>query len=204
MGILSPSVSITRYKVEGKLSGNISETISKKLKEHTIQEIDQTVTEKAIGWTSTLQPFIPDFEQSSFIVGPYAIFSLRVDQKRVPAKAVQKYVTLETAKKLAENGRKFLSRDEKRILKDHVMGVLYRQTPSSPAIYDIVWSYEEEWLWFFSSLKSANETLESHFLESFGLTLVRLFPYTYAMLSSGLNDEQKDILGNLTPEGFLE
>lgn len=117
---------------------------------------------------------------------------------------VQKYTALETLKKLSKTDRKFLSRDEKRMIKDHVLSLLYQQTPATPAVFDLVWNYEEGWVWFFSNLKGANETIESHFLESFGLTLVRLFPYTTAMLLSGLSEGQKDILGNLTPEGFLE
>jgi recombination associated protein RdgC len=204
VGILSASVSITRYKVDGKLKGTISDTVSAGLKKNVIQEIDQSANEKAVGWTSTEQPFIPDFEGSSFIIGAYLIFSLRIDQKKVPTKVVQKYTALETVKKLSKTGRKFLSRDERRIIKDSVLSLLYQQTPATPAIFDIVWNYEEGWLWFFSNLKGANETIESHFLESFGLTLVRLFPYTSALLLSGLSDDQKDILGNLSPEGFLE
>ena len=204
MGILSASVSITRYQVNGKIDGSITETVSSALKKHVIQEIDQSAMDKSVGWTSTQQPFVPEFEGSSFVVGAYFIFSLRVDQKKVPSKVVQKYTALETLKKLSKTGRKFLSRDEKRMIKDHVLSMLYQQTPATPAVYDVVWNFEEEWLWFFTNLKGANEALESHFLESFGLTLIRMFPYTAAMLSMGLSDQEKDVLGNLSPEGFTE
>lgn len=203
MGILSSSVSITRYQVNGKLKGPITDCVLNGLKKNVIQEIDQTAIDKSVGWTSTHQPFMPDFEGSSFILGAYIIFSLRVDQKKVPTKVVQKYTALEIIKKSSKTGRNFISRDERRIIKDHVMSILYKQTPATPSIFDLVWNYEEGWLWFFSNLKGANEVLESHFLKSFELTLVRLFPYTSAILQSGLSDDQKDLLGNITPEGFL-
>jgi len=203
LGILSASVSITRYKVEGKLKTPVMETVLAGLKNNTIAEIDQEIVETAAGWTSTQQPFFPDFEGSSFVVGPYFIFSLRIDTKRVPSKTVQKYVAIETKKKLAESGREYLSREEKRMIKDHVTNMLYRRIPGVPGIYDLVWEHEKGSVWFFTNLKSANETVETLFLKSFNLTLVRMFPYTSAFYDSDLGDRERDALMATTPINFM-
>jgi DNA recombination-dependent growth factor C len=203
LGILSASVSITRYKVEGTLKTPVMETVLAGLQNNTITEIDEEVLEKSAGWTSTHQPFFPDFEGSSFMVGPYFIFSLRIDTKRVPSKTIQKYVAIETRKKLVESGREYLAREEKRMIKDNVTNMLYRRVPAVPGIYDLVWNHEAGSVWFFSNLKSANETVETLFLKSFNLTLIRMFPYTSAFYDADLSESQRDALSAATPTSFM-
>ena len=203
MGILSASVSITRYTVEGVLKGPVMDSVLDGLKKNTISEIDQEILEMTAGWTSATRPFFPDFDGSSFVVGPYFIFSLRIDKKRVPSKVIQKYVALEITKKLSESGREYLSREEKRMIKDNVTNMLCRRVPAVPYVYDLIWDYDARQVVFFSNLKSANEILETLFLKSFSLTLVRMFPYTAALFEAGLSNSQKDVLTGLSSTGFM-
>ena len=202
MGLLSASVSITRYKVEGQLEAPVLETVAEALQENAISDIDDQVPEKISGWTSFEKPYQPDFSGSSFVYGAYLIFALRIDKKAIPAKVVQKHFMIESARRLAESGRQYLSRNEKQRIKDHVVDGLSLKVPATPNVYDIVWNYEESFLWFFSNLKAANEELETLFLRSFDLTLVRMFPYTAAHLKADLADTEKDILLELTPTNF--
>lgn len=202
MGLLSSSVSITRYKVKGKLEEPVVEVVTRGLKKNILNEIDGDESEKTSGWTSFNNPFKPDFDGSSFLIGTYFVFSLRIDKKSIPSKIIQKYYTLETSKKLAESNRKFLSRNEKKIIKEHVINVLSLRIPATPNVYDLVWNYEENYLWFFSNLKTANEELETLFSNSFNLTLIRLFPYTMADLTCNLNDGDRDLLLKISPSVF--
>ena len=89
MGILSSSVSITQYRVEGKLPEPILETVANGLKKHAIEEIDNESSDKAIGWTSFNDPFNVDFDQSPFLIGTYLVFSMRIDKKTIPSKIVK-------------------------------------------------------------------------------------------------------------------
>ena len=111
---------------------------------------------------------------------------------------------IESARRLNESGRQYLSRNEKQIIKDRVIEALYLKVPAIPHVYDIIWNYEESALWFFSNLKAANEELETLFIRSFGLTLIRMFPYTAAQLSSDLSDTEQDILLKLAPTSFKD
>jgi len=202
MGLLSSSVSMTRYRVNGEIEGPLMETIHQGLVTNTVPEIDGEVTDKATGWTSWQTPYQPDFEGSSFAYGTYLVFSLRVDKKSIPAKAVQKLMAVEMARKLAEDQRPYLSKNEKKLIKEHVTDALCRQVPSVPHIYDLIWNYEERRICFFSSLKSANEELEELFVKSFGLNLIRLFPYTLTEIAMELTADQKDRLNHLKPTSF--
>jgi DNA recombination-dependent growth factor C len=198
MGLLSSTVSITRYRVDGKLKKPVLETMAQCLKAHVIPEIEDDVSDKAVGWTSFDKPFNPDFEDSSFVIGSHFVFSLRIDKKSVPSSVVKKHCAMEIARRLAETKRPYLSRDEKRAVKEHVISVLSRRIPATPNVYDLIWNYEDSSLWFLSTVKSANEELETLFFKSFQIPIIRLFPYTTADLAMGLSDTERDILPGLS------
>ena len=92
-----------------------------------------------------------------------------------------------------------MSKSEKKMIRDEVSHQLIVRVPATPNVYDLVWNIEDKVLWFFSTLKSANEELESMFARSFQLTLIRLFPFTMADLTAGLSDAERDALTKLTP-----
>jgi hypothetical protein len=204
MSLLSGTVSITRYKVHGKINPPIIDAVSDGLKKNTISEIDNHNLDKAVGWTSFDKPFQPDFGGSSFVYGSHFIFALRIDIKKIAAKVLKKHYTIEAARRMAESGRDYLSKTEKKLVKDHVVNALSLRIPATPNVYDAVWNYEESSLWFFSNLKAANEELETLFSKSFNLSLIRLFPYTAADLSSDLSDSQRDELQRLSPTQFFK
>ena len=204
MSILSSSVSITRYKVHGKINAPIIDNISDGLKNNTILEIDNQISDKAIGWTSFDKPFQPDFNGSSFVYGNYFVFALRIDKKNIAAKVLKKHYTIEVAKRMADSGRDYLSKNEKKLVKEHVLSKLSVRIPATPNVYDLVWNYEESMIWFFSNLKAANEELETLFAKSFNLSLIRLFPYTAAELSTDLSDSQRDELQKISPTHFVK
>jgi len=204
MGILSSAVSITRYRVEGKIKGPVIEIVSNGLKKNAIIEIDAEAELKAAGWTSFENPFHPNFDGSSFVFGNLFVFALRIDRKSIPAKLLKKHLTLETSKRLAKTKRSFLSKDEKQALKDKVITELAIRVPSTPNVYDLIWNYEASSLWFYSNLRSANEEIETLFRRSFNIGLLRLFPYTAADISAGLSDSERDVLIGLSPTHFSD
>ena len=204
MSIFSSKVSITQYTVQGKLNSRIIDTIADGLTKHTIADIDHQVLERAVGWTSFDKPFQPDFSGSSFVYGNYFVFSLRIDKKNIAAKVLKKHYTIEAARRMSESGRDYLSKTEKKLVKDHVQNALCLRIPATPNIYDVVWNFEESSLWFFSNLKAANEELETLFSKSFRLSLIRIFPYTAADIYSNLKDSQRDELLNISPTQFVK
>lgn len=204
MGIVSSTVSITPYRVEGKLDQPIVESIAKGLKKNAIEDIDKDAADRAVGWACFNEPFSVDFEQHPFLIGTHFVFSMRIDKKNIPAKVVAQHHALEMKKCLKNSGREFLSKTEKKEIKDQVFHMLSMRIPPTPNIYDLVWNYESDELWFLSNLKSANEELETLFTRSFNLKLIRLFPYTMAVLTSPLDDTEKDAVNQFTPTRFTE
>ena len=179
------------------------ETVANGLSKNIIQDIDNQPSEMAVGWTSIEKPYQPDFSGSLFVYGNYFVFSLRIDKKNIAPKILKKQYTVEAAKRLADSGREYLSKSEKKMIKDHVMNALCLRIPATPNIYDLVWNYEDSSVWFFSNLKAANEELETLFAKSFDLSLIRIFPFTASYLSSDLSDSQRDELQQISPTPFF-
>lgn len=198
MGLLSTTASVARYRVDGQLDAPIVKTVAEGLKKNTIADIDNNPSDHAAGWTCFEDPFNPRFESGDFMYGTYMVFSLRVDKKTIPNKLVKKYYTRESDKRLKALDRNFLSNDEKKAIKDHVINMLNLKVPATPNIYDVVWLYEQSDLWFFSNLKSANEHLETLFFKSFHLNLIRKIPYTMAIYDDLLSDTERDVLNKLS------
>jgi len=204
MGLLSASLSVARYRVEGETEESLLETVREGLTKNAISEIEDEYAEIAVGWTPFESPFDPDFEKFSYTFGTYFLFSLRIDKKTIPSKVLKKYCALEAAKRLAQTGRAYLSKDEKQSIKEHVTNLLNRRIPATPNVYDLLWNFEGGRLLFLSNLKAANEELETLFAKSFKLSLIRLFPFTMADLTADLSPADRDILLKLSPATFRE
>jgi len=206
MGILSSSVSIARYIVEKKETGDgeasILEDVRQGLKANAMSEIEDEYDEISIGWTPYESPYDPDFERFSFVFGTHFLFSLRIDKKSIPAKIVHKQTAMEVAKRLKESEREFISKNEKTDIKDQIIEKLMRQIPSTPNIYEVLWDVEASYLFFFSTQKAANEELETLFSKSFHQKLIRLFPFTLVETDATFTDKERDLVANLSTMKF--
>lgn len=204
MGLLSTTVSITQYRVDGRLDDPVMETVRNGLRQNAISAIDDATEDMRAGWTAFDNPFLPDFSGSGFVIGTHFVFAMRIDKKTIPSKVLKMHYAVEMARKLEETGRDFLSKAEKRELKDHVTQVLSLRIPATPNVYDVVWNYEDGLLWLFTNLKAANEELETLFTRSFKLGLIRLFPYTYSEYRCGLSAVDRDAVAKLRPTRWME
>ena len=203
MGLLSSAISITRYRVNGKIDDPITNAIYLGLKKNMLPDIEDIESAQSVGWTSFQDPFTPSFEESAFVYGNYFVFSLRIDKKTIPSKLVQKYMALEIAKKCQATGREFLSRNEKKMIKENVISILGLRIPATPNIYTVLWNYEASLVWFFTHLKGPNEELETLFKTSFELVLTRIFPFTFAESLPDMSGFSLDLLTTLSPTKML-
>ncbi len=199
MGLISSTHSISRYHIDGKIEGSIISEVRNGLIKHSIPKMESEYDEISAGWAPVESPYNPDFEKFSFQFGTYFLFSLRIDKKSIPAKLVQKYMAIEIEKKKEKSGRDFISKNEKSEIKDMVVDILMHKIPAIPNIYDVLWSYEENNCYLYTTQKAANEFFETIFLKSFNLKPIRLFPYTLVEKKSLFSNSQKDRVLSLAP-----
>jgi DNA recombination-dependent growth factor C len=202
MGFLSATQSMSRYHVKDRFDTEPMEQVRNGLIRYAIPSMENEYEEISAGWTPFESPYLPDFENFSFVFGTIFLFSLRIDKKSIPAKLVQKQMALEIQKKKQSSGRDFVSKNEKAEIKETVMEVLMHKMPAIPNVYDVLWDYEAGELTLFSTQKAANEFFETLFFKSFNLKPIRLFPYTLVETSSGFSAADKDRIMTLTPLHF--
>ncbi|OGR27928.1 MAG: exonuclease [Desulfobacterales bacterium RIFOXYA12_FULL_46_15] len=199
MGLISSTHSISRYYIDGKFEGSAAEEVRNNLIAYSIPKLESEYDEISAGWTPFESPYNPDFDKFSIQFGTYFLFSLRVDKKSIPIRLIQKYMAIEIEKKIEKSGRNFISKNEKTEIKEMVIDLLMHKIPAVPSIYEILWNYEEQNLYLFTTQKAANELFETLFFKSFKLKAVRLFPYTLVETKSGFSNSHKDRILSLTP-----
>ncbi len=202
MGLISSTHAVSRYHIDGEIEGSVVERILEGLTQYSIPRIESEYDEVSAGWAPVESPYNPDFSKFSFQFGTYFLFSLRIDKKSIPAKLVQKYMAIEMDKKKESSGRDFLSKNEKSEIKELVIDVLMHKIPAIPSIYDVLWNYEEKIVYFYSTQKAANELFETHFLKSFNVKPIRLFPYTIIQTQSDFSDDKKEQADALVPVSY--
>ncbi|TYT74166.1 recombination-associated protein RdgC [Desulfobotulus mexicanus] len=204
MALLSSSTALTRYRVEGNKETLSLETIREKINNNRFPEIEDPASFFTSGWTPFESHYLSDFSEKTIVFGNNFLFCLRIDKKTVPSRILKKMVAIETQKRLKESGKEFLSKNEKKALKEDIEASLLLRIPATPNIYDFLWNMEAEEVYFFSSQKAACEEVETLFLKTFGIHLIRIFPYTAAMFSNELSDMEKDRFTTLSPVRFSE
>jgi len=202
MGFLSATQSMSRYHILDAFDTEPMEQVRDGLIQHAIPTLENEYEEISAGWTPFESPYLPDFEQFSFVFGTYFLFSLRIDKKSIPAKLVHKQMAIEIEKKKRSSGRDFVSKNEKSEIKETIMDVLMQKMPAIPNVYDVLWDYDARNLFLFTTQKAANEFFETIFFKSFNLKPVRLFPYTLVETRSAFSSANKDRILTLTPCHF--
>jgi DNA recombination-dependent growth factor C len=197
MGLLSSSQTIVRYQVEKVSDTDILDVVRNGLMSNAMPPILDEYSEIQIGWVPFETPYVIDFEGTDFQFGEHFIFSLRIDQKKIPGKLFKQQVAVKINEKLKESGREFLSRTEKTEIRELIQDDLLRKTPFTPNVYELAWDYNQGILYFFAGQKAAREHLEILFTKSFECKLIPLFPCTIAM--AGLDDGEQEKFMSLTP-----
>ena len=185
MGILANSVSICHFRVTGDLPGQqeMFEWVSQRLSLHGFRSIDETAEEMSTGWVQ-----VDDHRDGSFSVPAafwrdhYLVFTLRRDQRRVPASILKSHVQEATLAFLQANpGMHRVPKQRREEIKDNVRLSLLARTFAVPSTYDAVWDTRSGILTFTSLSTKTVDVFEGLFKKTFeGLRLVALHPMARA------------------------
>lgn len=203
MGFLNASTSFTRYKITEPVPKELWPEIPEKLRMFSFKEIEETAEERGWGWVC-----LDDMLDSSWHTAPpekgaYLTFSLRLDTRRISAAVMKKHVAIavrEEERKVKEQGKKYVSRERKKELKEQVQLKLRARTLPVPAEFHVVWNMQTNDVYFASTQSKMLELFVDYFAQTFGIDLEPMTPYSLAISLMGEDVAEK--LDTLEPTNF--
>ena len=184
MGLLSNTVSLTVFDVVGeKPSQDMIPWIETQLKQDAFKSIQHSSEELSIGWVE-----LDDFQACEFTVPGawwrehYVAFSLRRDQRRLPAALLKGELKREQDKFLQMNPTfQRVPKERNEELKELVRTRLLGSVLPSPGVFDVLWDLNHNQVLFASTSRRCIDDLVELFHKSFtGLRLVVKHPVARA------------------------
>jgi len=204
MGFSGASCTFTRYRILEQPSAALWAQVPSLLKRHAFQDIDALPGElRSFGWTSFEDMLDIEWATAPPEKGAYLTFALRLETRRVPPAVLKKHHALavrEEKRRIAEQGKQFISRERKKELKEQVLLRLMRHFLPIPAIFDVIWATEAGLVYFASTQRKILDMFEDFFIKCFELSLEQLTPYGLAAVS--LSEHDLSRLDTLEPTIF--
>ncbi|HMB32112.1 MAG TPA: recombination-associated protein RdgC [Desulfohalobiaceae bacterium] len=194
MAILSASTSLTRYRIIDDIPESLWADIPDLIHSYCFEDIDASSDESSSGWVPFEDPFDTEWKESSFYRGEYLTFSLRLDTRRVPLAVLKKYYKMGLDDLLARNkdkGRHFVSKEEKKELREQTRLRLLQRSLPVPAYFDVVWNSQTQKVYLSSTTKKIRELFEEKFTQTFDLHLEPCTPFFHALGLLGQSSKEE-------------
>ena len=197
MHFLKRTLSFTRFQVIGD-AAFAQDKYQEALNKFRFQELANYEDEdESVGWVSPENCLQPP-QLGTMLVDPYFRFTMRVDKRKVPKTLFDAYVAIEEKAELEASGKKKISINKKRDIKQSVKSDLLAKTPPNTAIFKALWNLSTNYCYLFSTSKSAINHFCKLFTETFKLELEPCTPF--ALANNWASEHNVlDILKNLEP-----
>lgn len=184
MGVYANTVSITQFEITGDLPAvDQFDWFSKKLADRGFQSIENSTEETAEGWTLVDKPDDASFDvPSDFWRDNFVVFSLRKDQRKIPAAVLKSHTAREEGAFLAQNTNLRRTPKHKREeIKELVQLRLMTRCLPVPSSVDVVWDQKSRVLTLYSLGTKVIERFEDIFRKTFeGFSPVIIHPFARA------------------------
>ena len=183
MSFLKTSTTFTRFRISDPVPASLWTEISDRLRRNSFNDIDELPEERSFGWTAFEDLLDVTFHANPVEKGVYLAFCLRLDTRRVPPAVIKKHTALALKKEEAqmrEMGKKFVSRDRRKELKEQVLLKLCMRFLPIPAEFQVVWNTADDMVYFASAQQKMLDLFEELFVRTFELHITPLSPYELA------------------------
>lgn len=184
MGVYANTVSITQFIVTGEVpKADLFEWFSKKLSDRGFQSIEYSTEETSEGWSLIDKSDDASFNvPSDFWRDNFVLFSLRKDQRKIPAAVLKSHTGREEGAFLSQNPNLRRTPKHKREeIKEQVQLRLLSKCLPVPSTVDIVWDQKSGVLTLYSLGTKVIERFEDLFRKTFeGLSLIIIHPFARA------------------------
>jgi len=203
MGFLNASSSFTRFRIADPVPATLWPTLPDKLKQFCFRDIDNTSDERSWGWVCFDDMLDTSWRTAPPEKGGYIAFSLRQDTRRIPAAVLKKHLAIALREEEARNkeqGKKFISRERKKELREQVRIKLMARFLPIPAEFNVLWTIDTGVIYFASTQSKMIDLFSDYFTLTFDLHLEPLTPY--ALAASMLDEAAMTKLDTLEPTRF--
>ncbi len=184
MSFLNSSTSFTRFRITDPVPPSLWPEIPDRLRRYSFKDIDEIPEDQSFGWTTFEDLLDTLWHANPAEKGPYIAFSLRLDTRRVPPAVIKKHVAVALRQEEARNreaGKKFVSRERKKEIKEQIMLKLKMRFLPIPAEFQVVWNTRLNSIYFASTQQKMLDMFEEIFIRTFELHLMPLSPYELAV-----------------------
>ena len=186
MGVYANTVSITQYSIRGDLPRSDQFAwFSQKLAARGFQSIEDSAEELSEGWCHVDAPDKSEFEApTDFWRDNYLFFSLRRDQRKIPAAVLKSHSGRGEAAFLTEHPNfRRVPKQKREAIKEQVQLQLLGRCLPVPTVVDVVWDLKRGVLSLFTLSLKTMERFEDIFRKTFeGLHPIIIHPFARARM----------------------
>jgi len=169
-----------RYRISGRLPSPHADEFHQALTDRRFLPLTAN-EEQTLGWVTADNLLLTQFDVDTVVRGDHAVFSLRIDKRRVNARILRAMLDLEIRGRLkaAQDAGKAWrpSRDERQQMRTELRESLMRETNPSVQVCTVILHTKRRVLYALSLGKGVNDLLVRHFADTFGVQLVPLTPW---------------------------
>ena len=183
MGLVKGSAALCRYRVlEEPQEGEITpQYVQSRLKRNAFVDIENAPEESSVGWVEILDHLSCEFAPGSFDFGENMGFSLRLDERKLPARILNRYYAIAEAKHVKENGGKKPNSHKKAQIKESLRLDLLRRSLLSTSLWQAVWLTDRSEVWLDATGERVRALFEDQWAQTFGLALRLLVPVSLGL-----------------------
>jgi DNA recombination-dependent growth factor C len=169
MPLLSGAMGFRRYRVINAPSSLAGEDMLEALAKHAFRKPPSAATGgENTGWVNLHNLCVTDFPYDECWFNQYFVFSLRIDNKRLPSQLLRAMVDLRVRDWLAESGREKIPGGLKTEIKEQIELELFPKQLPAVAAHNVAWDTSSHILRFFNTSERVNEMFRILFFRTFG------------------------------------
>ncbi|MDR1038766.1 MAG: recombination-associated protein RdgC [Deltaproteobacteria bacterium] len=200
MGILKGAPTVTRYRLADAVPSDYTEEfIGERLKKFAFRDIENSSEESSSGWVELLDALNWDFGEGSYRIGPNYAFTMRLDQRKLPGKILNRYYVIREAEVVEKTGRK-PNGVRRKELKEALRLELLRRCLLTTDLYEVVWLTGRQEIWLSGGGEKLRALFEDLWGRTFGIAIRMLVPVTIGL--ELLDDDGRLRLLGLKPSLF--
>lgn len=178
MSLLAGSVTLRRFLVLGPVP--TEEGIGDCLAAERFHPFEDGLEEERLGWVDWRNPLIIPADPTWCSQERFAVFTLRIDSRKIPATILKAHVDLRIQALMREKDIAFVGKEARISLADEVRVELLRKVMPTPRLVECAWDLKGGVLWSTASSSKTQGALTALFMKSFGCELQPLAPLLMA------------------------